>query len=126
MDSMRYDRKGRPLPKAIKIIVAGGFGAGKTTMVGAVSETKPLRTEEILTDKSAGVDDVSGIPPQMQPTPGLPERRGAQRRRQRVLELLHTLPSNAQHAIRDAIASEENQEAEESAVAHTAPRPGPR
>jgi uncharacterized protein len=61
MDSMRYDRKGRPLPKAIKIIVAGGFGAGKTTMVGAVSETRPLRTEEILTDKSAGVDDVSGI-----------------------------------------------------------------
>jgi uncharacterized protein len=61
MDSTRYDRQGRPLPKAIKILVAGGFGAGKTTMVGAVSETKPLRTEEILTDRSAGVDDVSGV-----------------------------------------------------------------
>lgn len=61
MDSMRFDRQGRRLPKAIKILVAGGFGAGKTTMVGAVSETKPLRTEEILTDRGVRVDDVSGI-----------------------------------------------------------------
>ncbi|MEU5876803.1 ATP/GTP-binding protein [Spirillospora sp. NPDC047279] len=52
---------GRKLPTAVKIVIAGGFGVGKTTMVGTVSETKPLRTEEILTDQGVGVDDVSGV-----------------------------------------------------------------
>ncbi|GAA2094069.1 GTP-binding protein [Actinomadura alba] len=53
---------GRPKPPiAIKILIAGGFGAGKTTLVGAVSETQPLRTEEILTDQGVAVDDVSGV-----------------------------------------------------------------
>jgi uncharacterized protein len=61
MDSRRFDRRGRRLPTAIKIVIAGGFGAGKTTLVGSVSETKPLRTEELLTDKSVGVDDVAGV-----------------------------------------------------------------
>ncbi|MEO5878402.1 MAG: ATP/GTP-binding protein [Streptosporangiaceae bacterium] len=51
----------KKMPTAIKILVAGGFGAGKTTLVGAVSETKPLRTEEVLTDQGVGVDDVSGV-----------------------------------------------------------------
>ncbi|WP_434740881.1 GTP-binding protein [Micromonospora sp. SH-82] len=50
-----------PLPTAIKILVAGGFGVGKTTMVGAVSETRPLRTEEVLTASGAAVDDLSGV-----------------------------------------------------------------
>jgi signal recognition particle receptor subunit beta len=49
------------MPSAIKIVIAGGFGAGKTTMVGAVSETKPLRTEEVLTDTGVGVDDLDGV-----------------------------------------------------------------
>ncbi|HEX2313326.1 MAG TPA: ATP/GTP-binding protein [Thermomonospora sp.] len=49
------------LPTAVKIVIAGGFGVGKTTMVGTVSETPPLRTEEILTDRGVGVDDVSGV-----------------------------------------------------------------
>ncbi|HKS99982.1 MAG TPA: ATP/GTP-binding protein [Rugosimonospora sp.] len=49
------------LPVALKILVAGGFGAGKTTLVGAVSEIRPLRTEEYLTDESVGVDDISGV-----------------------------------------------------------------
>jgi signal recognition particle receptor subunit beta len=61
MDSRRFDRRGRRLPKAIKIVIAGGFGVGKTTLVGTVSETKPLRTEEFLTDKGVGVDDVAGV-----------------------------------------------------------------
>ncbi|MEV5825790.1 ATP/GTP-binding protein [Spirillospora sp. NPDC052242] len=53
--------RARRLPTAVKIVIAGGFGVGKTTMVGTVSETRPLRTEEILTDESVGVDDVSGV-----------------------------------------------------------------
>ena len=49
------------LPTALKIIIAGGFGVGKTTMVGAVSEIQPLLTEEYLTDESIGVDDTEGV-----------------------------------------------------------------
>jgi signal recognition particle receptor subunit beta len=51
----------RPAPVALKILIAGGFGAGKTTLVGSVSEIQPLRTEELLTDRGVGVDDVSGV-----------------------------------------------------------------
>ncbi|HST83175.1 MAG TPA: ATP/GTP-binding protein, partial [Kineosporiaceae bacterium] len=43
------------------MLVAGGFGAGKTTMVASVSEIAPLRTEELLTELSVGVDDLSGV-----------------------------------------------------------------
>ncbi|MDL4821236.1 GTP-binding protein [Actinomadura opuntiae] len=57
----RHDARARRMPTAVKIVIAGGFGVGKTTMVGTVSETRPLRTEEILTDESVGVDDVSGV-----------------------------------------------------------------
>ncbi|WP_199430917.1 GTP-binding protein [Qaidamihabitans albus] len=46
---------------AVKLLVAGGFGVGKTTMVGSVSEVPPLRTEEVLTSASEGVDDLSGV-----------------------------------------------------------------
>lgn len=45
-----------------KIVVSGGFGAGKTTFVGAVSEIVPLRTEALLTDASLGVDELAGLP----------------------------------------------------------------
>jgi hypothetical protein len=46
---------------AVKILIAGGFGVGKTTLVGSVSEIVPLRTEEYLTEEGFGIDDLSGV-----------------------------------------------------------------
>jgi signal recognition particle receptor subunit beta len=48
------------IPATAKILIAGGFGVGKTTLVGAISEVRPLSTEEVLSDRSIGVDDTSG------------------------------------------------------------------
>jgi phospholipid/cholesterol/gamma-HCH transport system ATP-binding protein len=53
-----------------------------------------------------------GVPPQIQPSPGLPERKAAHRRRQRVLEMLHTLPLPAQRAIQELMDQEDREEAE--------------
>ncbi|WP_438489164.1 GTP-binding protein [Streptomyces sp. S186] len=60
----RSERRRRPAaaePVTLKILVAGGFGVGKTTLVGAVSEIRPLRTEERLTEAGRPVDDLHGV-----------------------------------------------------------------
>ncbi|MEW2383468.1 ATP/GTP-binding protein [Micromonospora sp. NPDC047707] len=63
MDSVRSDlaRTGTRIPVALKILIAGGFGAGKTTLVSALSEVRPLQTEEVLTGAGIGTDDLSGV-----------------------------------------------------------------
>ncbi|MER5494733.1 MULTISPECIES: ATP/GTP-binding protein [unclassified Streptomyces] len=58
----RTERGKAPIePVTLKILVAGGFGVGKTTLVGAVSEIKPLRTEETLSEAGRPVDDTQGV-----------------------------------------------------------------
>ncbi|MDX3662246.1 ATP/GTP-binding protein [Streptomyces sp. ID05-26A] len=68
MVSVQSDRPGSGqgkeellVPSSVKIVVAGGFGVGKTTMVGAVSEITPLRTEELLTEAGEEIDDLYGV-----------------------------------------------------------------
>ena len=49
------------MPATVKILIAGGFGAGKTTFVGSISEIEPLTTQEELTEVGIKIDDTSGV-----------------------------------------------------------------
>ena len=60
LQSLLWRRRDASRRPTAKFLIAGGFGVGKTTFVGAICEIRPLRTEEPLTERSVGVDDTQG------------------------------------------------------------------
>ncbi|MFD8521335.1 GTP-binding protein [Streptomyces capillispiralis] len=74
MDLKGFDGPGRRANgsiRSVKVMIAGGFGTGKTTMVRSVSDIRPLTTEETLTAASVGVDDLIGVAEKSQTTVSL-------------------------------------------------------
>jgi signal recognition particle receptor subunit beta len=59
---VHWKPSGSPPPAPVKIVIAGGFGVGKTTAVGAISEIAPLRTDSAMTSLAATVDSRAGVP----------------------------------------------------------------
>jgi phospholipid/cholesterol/gamma-HCH transport system ATP-binding protein len=87
--------------------VVGQFLNGRRLGPIGMSEEKDetqMAEEQAMVDAGhhdGGVDEIEGVPPQITATPGMPERQAVERRRARVREIMHTLPPNAQEAIRD-------------------------
>ncbi|TXC95107.1 ATP/GTP-binding protein [Streptomyces sp. ISID311] len=54
-------RSDKAAPLAVKIVISGGLGVGKTTFIGAISEIEPLDTEAAITQVSVGVDSLAGV-----------------------------------------------------------------
>ncbi|KAA0941733.1 MULTISPECIES: GTP-binding protein [Streptomyces] len=67
----RHPADGTAGARSVKVMIAGGFGTGKTTMVRSVSDIKPLTTEETLTQASAGVDHLIGVTDKQETTVSL-------------------------------------------------------
>ena len=57
----RYSQQPSLPPVAVKIVISGGFGVGKTTFIGAISEIEPLETEAEMTERSIGIDDTTAV-----------------------------------------------------------------
>jgi phospholipid/cholesterol/gamma-HCH transport system ATP-binding protein len=91
--------------------VVGQFLNGRRIGPIGMSEEKDEATmaeEQAMLDAgqhAGGVEDIEGVPPQVVPTPGMPERKAVGRRRARVQDLLHTLTPKAQEAIREDLAA---------------------
>ena len=70
--------------------------------IGPIGMSEEKDEATMASERAAGyqqIDEIRGVPPQLEPTPGLPERLAVRRRQDRVRQILHTLPIQAQHHI---------------------------